>query len=89
MLGCSPGTLASGIPLSGLLPSGGLMSGALPAMQPAAPAGKLSVNSSLFCQISDFYKLLVTIVVPAGGPFGLNNSPGLRPLNLLQVKEVL
>uniref|UniRef100_A0A8C1KVL6 SPT20 homolog, SAGA complex component n=1 Tax=Cyprinus carpio TaxID=7962 RepID=A0A8C1KVL6_CYPCA len=57
MLGCSPGTLASGIPLSGLLPSGGLMSGALPAMQPAAPAG---------------------------GPFGLNNSPGLRPLNLLQ-----
>lgn len=41
MLGCSPGTLASGIPLSGLLPSGGLMSGALPAMQPAAPAGKL------------------------------------------------
>uniref|UniRef100_A0A8C1KUX9 SPT20 homolog, SAGA complex component n=1 Tax=Cyprinus carpio TaxID=7962 RepID=A0A8C1KUX9_CYPCA len=59
MLGCSPGTLASGIPLSGLLPSGGLMSGALPAMQPAAPA--------------------------AGGPFGLNNSPGLRPLNLLQL----
>uniref|UniRef100_A0A8C1KX58 SPT20 homolog, SAGA complex component n=1 Tax=Cyprinus carpio TaxID=7962 RepID=A0A8C1KX58_CYPCA len=58
MLGCSPGTLASGIPLSGLLPSGGLMSGALPAMQPAAPAG---------------------------GPFGLNNSPGLRPLNLLQL----
>ncbi|XP_016338590.1 transcription factor SPT20 homolog [Sinocyclocheilus anshuiensis] len=57
MLGCSPGTLASGIPLSGLLPSAGLMSGALPAMQPAAPAG---------------------------GPFGLNNSPGLRPLNLLQ-----
>ncbi len=40
MLGCSPGALASGIPLSGLLPSGGLMSGALPAMQPAAPAGK-------------------------------------------------
>uniref|UniRef100_A0A673MGM2 Transcription factor SPT20 homolog n=1 Tax=Sinocyclocheilus rhinocerous TaxID=307959 RepID=A0A673MGM2_9TELE len=58
MLGCSPGTLASGIPLSGLLPSAGLMSGALPAMQPAAPAG---------------------------GPFGLNNSPGLRPLNLLQL----
>uniref|UniRef100_A0A8C0YQF6 SPT20 homolog, SAGA complex component n=1 Tax=Cyprinus carpio carpio TaxID=630221 RepID=A0A8C0YQF6_CYPCA len=55
MLGCSPGTLASGIPLSGLLPSGGLMSGALP----AAPT--------------------------AGGPFGLNNSPGLRPLNLLQL----
>uniref|UniRef100_A0A671PBA2 Spt20-like SEP domain-containing protein n=1 Tax=Sinocyclocheilus anshuiensis TaxID=1608454 RepID=A0A671PBA2_9TELE len=60
MLGCSPGTLASGIPLSGLLPSAGLMSGALPAMQPAAPAG---------------------------GPFGLNNSPGLRPLNLLQVRD--
>ncbi|XP_056322300.1 transcription factor SPT20 homolog isoform X2 [Danio aesculapii] len=58
MLGCSPGTLASGIPLSGLLPSGGLMSGALPAMQPAAPGG---------------------------GPFGLNSSPGLRPLNLLQL----
>ncbi|XP_051973414.1 transcription factor SPT20 homolog isoform X1 [Xyrauchen texanus] len=58
MLGCSPGTLASGIPLSGLLPSSGLMSGALPAMQPAASAG---------------------------GPFGLNNSPGLRPLNLLQI----
>uniref|UniRef100_A0A8C1QA30 SPT20 homolog, SAGA complex component n=1 Tax=Cyprinus carpio TaxID=7962 RepID=A0A8C1QA30_CYPCA len=57
MLGCSPGTLASGIPLSGLLPSGGLMSGALP----AAPT--------------------------AGGPFGLNNSPGLRPLNLLQVRD--
>ncbi|XP_067290237.1 transcription factor SPT20 homolog isoform X2 [Pseudorasbora parva] len=53
MLGCNPGTLACG-----LLPSGGLMSGALPAMQPAAPAG---------------------------GPFGLNNSPGLRPLNLLQL----
>uniref|UniRef100_A0A672PG61 SPT20 homolog, SAGA complex component n=1 Tax=Sinocyclocheilus grahami TaxID=75366 RepID=A0A672PG61_SINGR len=60
MLGCSPGTLASGIPLSGLLPSAGLMSGALPAMQPAAPAG---------------------------GHFGLNNSPGLRPLNLLQVRD--
>ncbi|XP_068080089.1 transcription factor SPT20 homolog isoform X8 [Danio rerio] len=58
MLGCSPGTLASGIPLSGLLPSGGLMSGTLPAMQPAAPGG---------------------------GPFGLNSSPGLRPLNLLQL----
>uniref|UniRef100_A0A671PB85 Spt20-like SEP domain-containing protein n=1 Tax=Sinocyclocheilus anshuiensis TaxID=1608454 RepID=A0A671PB85_9TELE len=61
MLGCSPGTLASGIPLSGLLPSAGLMSGALPAMQPAAPAG---------------------------GPFGLNNSPGLRPLNLLQLSSL-
>uniref|UniRef100_A0A8C1U1N4 SPT20 homolog, SAGA complex component n=1 Tax=Cyprinus carpio TaxID=7962 RepID=A0A8C1U1N4_CYPCA len=61
MLGCSPGTLASGIPLSGLLPSGGLMSGALPAKN--------------------------VHVVPAGGPFGLNNSPGLRPLNLLQVRD--
>ncbi|TRY90942.1 hypothetical protein DNTS_022179 [Danionella cerebrum] len=53
MLGCSPG-----IPLSGLLPSGGLMSGTLPAMQSAAPAG---------------------------GPFSLNSTPGLRPLNLLQL----
>lgn len=39
MLGCSPGTLAPGINLSGILPSGGLMSGTLPAMQPAAPTG--------------------------------------------------
>ncbi|KAA0704114.1 Transcription factor SPT20 -like protein [Triplophysa tibetana] len=58
MLGCSPSSLASGIPMSGLLPSGGLMSGGLPAMQPTAQTG---------------------------GPFSLNNSPGLRPLNLLQL----
>ncbi|XP_057177968.1 transcription factor SPT20 homolog isoform X2 [Triplophysa rosa] len=58
MLGCSPGTLASGIPLTGLLPSGGLMSGALPATQPTAQTG---------------------------GPFILNSSSGLRPLNLLQI----
>ncbi|XP_036393318.1 transcription factor SPT20 homolog isoform X1 [Megalops cyprinoides] len=58
MLGCSPGTITSGINLGGILPPGGLMSGALPAMQSAAPAGS---------------------------PFGLNNSPGLRPLNLLQI----
>ncbi|XP_072514201.1 transcription factor SPT20 homolog isoform X2 [Salminus brasiliensis] len=58
MLGCSPGTLTPGINLSGILPPGGLMSGTLPAMQPAAPAGS---------------------------PFGLNNTQGLRPLNLLQI----
>uniref|UniRef100_A0A3B4CR85 Spt20-like SEP domain-containing protein n=1 Tax=Pygocentrus nattereri TaxID=42514 RepID=A0A3B4CR85_PYGNA len=58
MLGCSPGTLAPGINLSGILPPGGLMSSTLPTMQPAAPAG---------------------------GPFGLNNTQGLRPLNLLQI----
>ncbi|KAG5844649.1 hypothetical protein ANANG_G00164730 [Anguilla anguilla] len=55
MLGCSPGALN----LSGILPGGGLMSGALPTMQPTAQA--------------------------AGSPFGLNNSSGLRPLNLLQL----
>ncbi|XP_035289472.1 transcription factor SPT20 homolog isoform X2 [Anguilla anguilla] len=54
MLGCSPGALN----LSGILPGGGLMSGALPTMQPTAQAGS---------------------------PFGLNNSSGLRPLNLLQL----
>ncbi|XP_073730514.1 transcription factor SPT20 homolog isoform X2 [Misgurnus anguillicaudatus] len=59
LMGGSNPMLGSGIPLSGLLPSGGLMSGALPAMQPTAPT--------------------------AGGPFSLNSSPGLRPLNLLQI----
>ncbi|XP_036380917.1 transcription factor SPT20 homolog isoform X3 [Megalops cyprinoides] len=54
MLGCSPGALN----LSGILPPGGLMSGALPTVQSTAQAGS---------------------------PFGLNNSPGLRPLNLLQL----
>ncbi|XP_018610940.1 transcription factor SPT20 homolog isoform X1 [Scleropages formosus] len=58
MLSCSPGALTSGINLSGILPPGGLMSGALPTMQSAAQAGS---------------------------PFGLNSSPGLRPLNLLQI----
>ncbi|XP_055064038.1 transcription factor SPT20 homolog isoform X3 [Misgurnus anguillicaudatus] len=58
LMGGSNPMLGSGIPLSGLLPSGGLMSGALPAMQPTAPTG---------------------------GPFSLNSSPGLRPLNLLQI----
>ncbi|KAJ8412500.1 hypothetical protein AAFF_G00128360 [Aldrovandia affinis] len=58
MLGCSPGALTSGINLSGILPGGGLMSGALPTMQPTGQAGS---------------------------PFGLNNSAGLRPLNLLQL----
>ncbi|XP_063059464.1 transcription factor SPT20 homolog isoform X2 [Engraulis encrasicolus] len=54
MLGCSPG-----INLSALnLPPGGLMSTALPTMQPTAQAG---------------------------GPFSLNNTQGLRPLNLLQI----
>lgn len=62
---CSPQTLMSsspmlgaGLNLSGLLPSGGLMSGGLPTMQPTAQTGS---------------------------PFGLNSSPGLRPLNLLQI----
>ncbi len=57
----------------------------------------LSVNLSLHGQmfISNFEKFSVAtvdikmFVVPAGGPFGLNNSPGLRPLNLLQVRELL
>ncbi|KAG9351784.1 hypothetical protein JZ751_023035 [Albula glossodonta] len=60
MLGCSSGALTPGINLSGILPGGGLMSGALPTMQPTAQAGS---------------------------PFGLNNSPGLRPLNLLQAEQ--
>lgn len=63
MLGCSPGTLASGIPLSGLLPSGGLMSGALPAMQPAAPGGKpLCQFINAQCQ----EMILHTIIPPLG-----------------------
>ncbi|KAG5284001.1 hypothetical protein AALO_G00021850 [Alosa alosa] len=57
MLGCSPG-----INLSGILPSGGLMSGALPTMQSAAQAGN---------------------------PFSLNNTQGLRPLNLLQIPQMI
>ncbi|XP_061073859.1 transcription factor SPT20 homolog isoform X3 [Conger conger] len=58
MLGCGPSPVTSGINLSGILPPGGLMSGTLPAMQSATPAGS---------------------------PFGLNSTPGLRPLNLLQI----
>ncbi|XP_062392408.1 transcription factor SPT20 homolog isoform X1 [Sardina pilchardus] len=57
MLGCSPG-----INLSGILPSGGLMSGALPTMQSTAQAGS---------------------------PFSLNNTQGLRPLNLLQIPQMI
>ncbi|XP_064158252.1 transcription factor SPT20 homolog isoform X2 [Anguilla rostrata] len=39
MLGCGPAPITSGINLSGILPPGGLMSGTLPAMQSATPAG--------------------------------------------------
>ncbi|XP_039601741.1 transcription factor SPT20 homolog isoform X1 [Polypterus senegalus] len=40
MLGCNPGTITStGINLSGILPSGGLVPGALPTMQSGAQAG--------------------------------------------------
>ncbi|XP_015197516.1 transcription factor SPT20 homolog isoform X3 [Lepisosteus oculatus] len=56
MLGCSPGAITSaGINLSGILPPGGLVPGALPAaMQSAAQAGLRPLNLLQQQQISQF-----------------------------------
>ncbi|XP_018103973.1 SPT20 homolog, SAGA complex component S homeolog isoform X2 [Xenopus laevis] len=60
ILGCNTGAITpAGINLSGILPSGGLVPGTLPAAMQSASQ--------------------------AGGPFGLKNTSGLRPLNLLQL----
>lgn len=84
--------LGPSLNLSGILPPGGLMS----TMQPAPQTGRTKLprhfetkclwwQNHAACR-SLIVMLIVTPICLAGTPFGLNNSAGLRPLNLLQVK---
>uniref|UniRef100_A0A671RZ98 Transcription factor SPT20 homolog n=1 Tax=Sinocyclocheilus anshuiensis TaxID=1608454 RepID=A0A671RZ98_9TELE len=73
---CSPQTLMSSNPMLGCSP--GTLASGIP-LSGLLPSGGLMSGALPAMQPA----------APAGGPFGLNNSPGLRPLNLLQVKEVL
>uniref|UniRef100_A0A673LWB4 Spt20-like SEP domain-containing protein n=1 Tax=Sinocyclocheilus rhinocerous TaxID=307959 RepID=A0A673LWB4_9TELE len=68
---CSPQTLMSSNPMLGCSP--GTLASGIP-LSGLLPSGGLMSGALPAMQPA----------APAGGPFGLNNSPGLRPLNLLQ-----
>uniref|UniRef100_A0A671RYL5 Transcription factor SPT20 homolog n=1 Tax=Sinocyclocheilus anshuiensis TaxID=1608454 RepID=A0A671RYL5_9TELE len=69
---CSPQTLMSSNPMLGCSP--GTLASGIP-LSGLLPSGGLMSGALPAMQPA----------APAGGPFGLNNSPGLRPLNLLQL----
>uniref|UniRef100_A0A672N7H0 SPT20 homolog, SAGA complex component n=1 Tax=Sinocyclocheilus grahami TaxID=75366 RepID=A0A672N7H0_SINGR len=72
---CSPQTLMSSNPMLGCSP--GTLASGIP-LSGLLPSGGLMSGALPAMQPA----------APAGGPFGLNNSPGLRPLNLLQVSSL-